>query len=78
VSEDLKMIQEYREYIPRSLMFRTPGYDVEPVLRWPFSLGGDDDRPWTAESTFVNGSMVGDWMAVVVLESWEKRIESSV
>lgn len=29
---------------------------LELVLLWPFSLGGDDDRPWTAESTLVRGS----------------------
>lgn len=36
-------------------MVMTPAA-LELVLRWPFSLGGDDDRPWTAESTFVRGS----------------------
>lgn len=55
--------------IPRSLMFRTPGCDVEPVLRWPLSLGGDDDRPWTAESTLDNGSDMVVEMVVVEAES---------
>lgn len=42
--------------LPRSLTFRTSGYEIEPDFLWPFSFGGDDDRPWTAESTFFNGS----------------------
>lgn len=36
-------------------MFMAPG-TLELCLLWPFSLGGDDDKPWTAESTLVSGS----------------------
>lgn len=36
-------------------MFMTPAA-LELCLLWPFSLGGDDDKPWTAESTLVSGS----------------------
>lgn len=38
-----------------SAMVMTPAA-LELVLLWPFSFGGDDDRPWTAESTLVRGS----------------------
>lgn len=38
--------------IPKSLMLYTPG-TLELALR--FSLGGLDERPWTAESTLVKG-----------------------
>lgn len=38
---------------------------MELALLWPFSLGGDVDRPSTAESTLVSGSVmmavVGGW-----------------
>jgi hypothetical protein len=33
-------------------MLKTPG-TLELARRWTFSLGGDDERPWTAESTLV-------------------------
>jgi hypothetical protein len=38
-------------------MFITPAA-LELALLWPFSLGGDDDRPWTAESTLESGSVM--------------------
>lgn len=42
--------------IPRSLMFRTPAA-LELCLLWLiFPLGGEDERPCTAESTLVSGS----------------------
>jgi hypothetical protein len=44
--------------IPKSLMLYTPG-TLELALRFGSafapSLGGLDDRPWTAESTFDKG-----------------------
>jgi len=43
--------------LPRSLMFITP-VALELCLLWPFSLGGDDDKPWTAESTLESGSVM--------------------
>lgn len=46
-------------------MFITPAA-LELALRCPFSLGGDDDRPSTAESTFVRGSVM---LEVCVLRS---------
>jgi len=38
-------------------MFITP-VALELCLLWPFSLGGDDDKPWTAESTLESGSVM--------------------
>jgi hypothetical protein len=43
--------------LPKSLMFITPAA-LELALLWPFSFGGDDDRPWTAESTLESGSVM--------------------
>lgn len=37
-------------------MLNTPAA-VELMRRWPFSFGGDDERPWTAESTLVRGTL---------------------
>ena len=42
---------------PRSLMFITPAA-LELDLLWPLSLGGEDERPWTAESTLESGSVM--------------------
>lgn len=55
-------------------MFITPAA-LELALLWPLSLGGDDDRPWTAESTFESGSvMLGRLdMCVVGVELLEHR-----
>lgn len=39
-------------------MFMTPGAAAELWRLALASLGGDDDKPWTAESIFVSGSMV--------------------
>lgn len=45
-------------------MFITPGAAELALLR-AFSLGGDDDKPWTAESTLESGSvMMTVWGAV--------------
>lgn len=48
-------VSEGKEDVPRSLMFITPAA-LELALRClgP-SLGGLDERPWTAESTLVRG-----------------------
>lgn len=37
-------------------MFITPGAAAELALL--LSLGGDEDRPWTAESTLESGSVM--------------------
>lgn len=51
-----------RSDIPRSLMLKTPGTLELFLLGACFSsLGGDDERPCTAESTLVSGSdMIAD------------------
>lgn len=51
-------------------MFMTPGAAAE--LARLLSLGGDDDRPWTAESTLESGSVMlidcySDYSTVFVL-----------
>jgi hypothetical protein len=35
---------------------------LELALRWPFSFGGDDDKPSTAESTLVSAAVSADMM----------------
>ena len=46
-------------HIPRSLMLNTPGAAVDEALLCfgaaASSLGGLDERPWTAESTLERG-----------------------
>lgn len=55
----VRSVSEEAASLPRSLMFMTPAA-LELCLLWPFSLGGEDDKPWTAESTLESGSvMVG-------------------
>jgi hypothetical protein len=54
------------DYEPRSRMFITPGAAAELFLRAAGaaapslapSLGGDEARPWTAESTLLSGSVI--------------------
>lgn len=51
------------DYEPRSKMFITPGAAAELFLRAATpslapSLGGDEARPWTAESTLLSGSVI--------------------
>jgi hypothetical protein len=49
------VVSEGKGDIPRSLMFITPAA-LELTLRCLApSLGGLDERPWTAESTLVRG-----------------------
>lgn len=62
--ESLELI--YKFHIPRSLMLYTPLAAAELALRAAAELLvslGDEDRPWTAESTLVSGS---DMLIVVI------------
>lgn len=59
------VFSEGRDDVPRSLMFITP-VALELTLRcFAPSLGGLDERPWTAESTLVRGldAVSADMMA---------------
>lgn len=64
-------------YVPRSLIFLTSGAvtPIEPVFLCPFSLvslGGDEESPWTAESTFVSlFDMAKLWDLVICVEAFQ-------
>ncbi len=60
--EKLEMFEEL-SYSPRSFMLYTPAA-LELALRWPLipSLGGEDERPETAESTLVRAAVSVDMM----------------
>lgn len=57
-------------------MLYTPAA-LELALRWPLtpSLGGDDDKPETAESTLVRSTVSADMMCIDrVLWKYEMRM----
>jgi hypothetical protein len=59
--------------VPKSLMFMTPSA-LELVLRcFVPSLGGLDERPWTAESTLVRGA---DMVAGLITRSQRCEVTS--
>jgi hypothetical protein len=61
--------------VPRSLMLYTPAA-LELALRCPLaaSLGGDDERPCTAESTLVSGS---DMLSGLLVDLIRPEMEGS-
>jgi hypothetical protein len=62
--------------VPRSLMFITPAA-LELALRClgP-SLGGLDERPWTAESTLVREMAAGSADMIACLDGWSFLLKS--
>lgn len=74
------VFSEGRDDVPRSLMFITPAA-LELTLRcFAPSLGGLDERPWTAESTLVRGlgAVSADMMVLGVLGRADSKYQGVV